>query len=108
LEGDQLIYKIFKSEEWAGFETAGRFDGSEADRRDGFIHFSKADQLAGTLRRYYGAEQWVAVAAFPADAFDDSLKWEPSRGDDLFPHLYAPLLMTQLHSVKWIDPKAVC
>ena len=101
-----LIYKIFRPDEWAAFEAAGRFDGSADDRRDGFIHFSKADQLRGTLGRYYADEDRVAIAAFPAERFDDRLKWEASRDGQLFPHLYAPLLMAQLESVEWIEPKA--
>ena len=103
---NQLIFKIFRPDEWQAFEAAGRFDGSEADRRDGYIHFSTADQLAETLRRYYATEPRVAIAAFEADRFGDRLKWEPSRGGDLFPHLYAPLLMAQLHSVEWVEPSA--
>ena len=101
-----LIYKVFRPDEWQAFEAAGRFDGSEADRRDGFIHFSKAEQLAETLRKYYATEPRVAIAAFQADRFGDALKWETSRGGDLFPHLYAPLLMAQLESVEWAEPKA--
>jgi uncharacterized protein (DUF952 family) len=104
----QLIYKIFRADEWRAFEAAGLFHGSPADRRDGYIHFSTADQLAGTLEKYYAAEDRVAIAGFPADRFDERLKWEASRGGDLFPHLYAPLLMTQLDSVEWVEPKAAC
>lgn len=100
----ELVYKIFTPDEWAAFEAAGRFDGSSADRRDGFIHFSKADQVAGTLGRYYAQEDRVAIAAFPADRLGDALRWEPSRDDQLFPHLYAPLFMAQLESVEWAEP----
>jgi len=101
-----LVYKIFTPEEWAAFEAAGRFDGSAADLRDGFIHFSKADQLPGTLQRYYAGEARVAIAAFRTDTFGDALRWERSRDDQLFPHVYAPLLKAQLHSVEWADPNS--
>jgi uncharacterized protein (DUF952 family) len=102
----ETIYKVFKQDEWTSFTEAGRFEGSEADRRDGFIHFSRIDQLPGTLDRYYAAEQKVAVVAFRADGFGQDLKWEKSRGGDLFPHLYAPLLAAQVASLQWVDPKA--
>jgi uncharacterized protein (DUF952 family) len=100
----QWIYKVFRQDEWASFTDAGRFDGSEADRRDGFIHFSTIDQIPGTLEKYYSAEETVAIAAFRADGFGDDLKWEKSRGGDLFPHLYAPLLAAELASVQWVHP----
>jgi uncharacterized protein (DUF952 family) len=100
----QLVYKIFTPDEWQAFAAAGRFDGSAADLRDGFIHFSKADQLPGTLGLYYADEERVAIAAFPAERFDARLKWEPSRDGQLFPHLHGPLFMAQLESMEWIEP----
>jgi uncharacterized protein (DUF952 family) len=102
----ELIYKIFRADEWAAFEAEGRFEGSEADRQDGFIHFSKLDQLRETLSKHYSGEMRVAIAAFPADAFGQDLKWEVSRGGEKFPHLYAPLLIAQAGKAEWVDPRA--
>jgi uncharacterized protein (DUF952 family) len=84
------LFKIFRAAEWAAFEAAGRFEGSADDRRDGFIHLSDAAQLAGTLAKHFAGEAGLVVAEV-AVADDPALRWEPSRGGALFPHLYRPL-----------------
>jgi len=71
--------------------VAGRYDGSSDDRRDGFIHFSAADQLGGTLAKYFRDRPDLVLVAFETAALGDALKFEPSRGGDLFPHLYGSL-----------------
>ena len=85
------IYKIFRTGEWRAFDESGSFGGSPDDLRDGFIHFSYADQVAGTLERHYGREVEVVLAAFDARSFGPELRAEPSRGAALFPHLYGAL-----------------
>ncbi len=70
-------------------------------RRDGFIHFSTAAQLEGTLRKHFAGRSGLFLIAIDADRLGDALRWEPSRGGDLFPHLYAPL---ELASVLWSGP----
>jgi uncharacterized protein (DUF952 family) len=85
------IYKVCAAAEWAAAETAGRYEGSADDRRDGFIHFSTAAQLSGTLARHFAGRDDLVLIAVDAEALGDALKWEPSRGGDLFPHLYAAL-----------------
>lgn len=86
-----LIYKILASAEWDAAVAAGRFDGSAADLADGFIHFSTAAQAPETARRHFAGRVGLVLAAFDAAALGADLRWEPSRGGDLFPHLYAPL-----------------
>lgn len=85
------IYKIFRAAEWAGAQEAGSFAGSADDRRDGFIHFSTAAQLAGTAAKHFAGESDLVLAEVDADALGAALRWEPSRGGQLFPHLYGEL-----------------
>jgi uncharacterized protein (DUF952 family) len=92
------IYKIFRAEEWQTAQRDGVFRGSSDDRRDGFIHFSTAEQTLGTYERYFAGQDGVVLAAIDADVLGAALKWEPSRGGALFPHLYADL---PLSAVLW-------
>lgn len=85
------VFKICDREAWAQAQASGRYDGSADDRRDGFIHLSAADQIAGTLARHFAGSEGLVLIAFDADALGPALKWEPSRGGALFPHLYGPL-----------------
>lgn len=85
------IYKLLTRPEWLAASDAGVFTGAPVDIADGYIHFSTAAQAQETGRKYFsGVENLVAVA-FEAEALGEGLKWEPSRGGDLFPHLYGPL-----------------
>lgn len=88
---DALVFKIFRPAEWAAFRVAGTWSGSQDDVDDGFIHFSTADQIAGTLDKHFAGDPGLVLAAFETHALGDSLKWERSRGLALFPHLYGPL-----------------
>lgn len=85
------IYKILPRAEWTGAQAAGRFEGSAVDRRDGYIHFSTAAQARETARRYFANLPDLVVLEVEADHLGEALRWEPSRGGDLFPHLYGPL-----------------
>jgi uncharacterized protein (DUF952 family) len=85
------IYKILPRGEWAAAEAAGGFDGSAVDRQDGFIHISTAAQAQETARRWFAGQPDLVVLEVEGDDLGADLKWEPSRGGDLFPHLYAPL-----------------
>lgn len=98
-----LIFKICHASEWAEAERAGRYDGTAKDKADGFLHFSTAEQLPGTLEKWYAGANDLLLVAVEADALGDALKWEPSRGGALFPHLYAPLAMA---AVRWTAPVA--
>ena len=85
------IYKILSRREWEAALAAGRFEGSAVDLADGFIHFSGADQAAETARRYFTGQADLIVLVVDAESLGEGLKWEPSRGGALFPHLYGPL-----------------
>jgi uncharacterized protein (DUF952 family) len=95
------IYKICPAALWRAAERAGMFDGSDVDRRDGFIHFSTAAQAAETAARHFAGERDLVLVAVDAAALGDRLRWEPSRGGALFPHLYGPL---DLAAVRRVDP----
>lgn len=96
-----LVYKILGVEEWRAAEIGGAFFGSEVDRRDGFIHFSDASQSAETAAKWFAGRADLVLVAIDADRLGANLKWERSRGGQLFPHLYAPL---PLKSVVWMRP----
>lgn len=85
------IYKLIDRASWTAALAAGRFEGSPVDLADGFIHFSTAAQAAETGRRYFSGQTDLLVIAFDAEALGAALRWETSRGGDLFPHLYATL-----------------
>jgi uncharacterized protein (DUF952 family) len=86
-----LIFKICEASEWNAATGAGAYAGSAHDQRDGFIHFSTAAQLPGTLARHYAGRDNLVLVAFDADALGPLLQWEQARDGDLFPHLYAEL-----------------
>ena len=86
-----LIYKILPRAEWEAAAARGLFEGSGIDLKDGYIHFSTAEQAAETLRLHFAGRTGLVMVAVEADALGADLKWEPSRGGQLFPHLYAPL-----------------
>jgi uncharacterized protein (DUF952 family) len=85
------IYKILPRAEWAAAQAAGRLEGSAVDLADGFIHFSTAAQAQETARRHFAGQADLVVLEVEADDLGPALKFEPSRGGDLFPHLYGPL-----------------
>lgn len=93
-----LIFKIVHRGEWDAAGKAGRYDGSAKDRADGFLHFSTAKQLMGTLEKHYAGAGDLVLVAVEDDTLGPALKWEPSRGGELFPHLYAPLSISH---VRW-------
>ncbi|MBN9318364.1 MAG: dihydroorotate dehydrogenase [Caulobacterales bacterium 68-7] len=85
------IYKLLSRAEWDHALALGRFEGSEVDLADGYIHFSTGAQAPETARRYFAGRDDLMLVAVEAEPLGEALKWEPSRGGDLFPHLYAPL-----------------
>ena len=95
------IYKICERKAWRAAEADGAFRGSDVDLRDGFIHFSTAAQVAGTAAKHFAGQPGLVLVAVDGDALGPALKWQRSRGDDLFPHLYAAL---PLSAVRWARP----
>ena len=96
-----IVYKIVATEEWAKAQAVGAFTGAAVDRADGFIHFSTAEQAPETAAKWFAGRRDLTLVAIDADALGDALRWEPSRGGALFPHLYAELPMS---AVVWSRP----
>ena len=96
-----LIYKIFRNSEWQMLKTQKETIGAPIDIADGYIHFSTAAQAPQTARKYFSDMDGLILAAVNTDLLGDALKWEPSRGGDLFPHLYATL---RLAHITWHAP----
>jgi uncharacterized protein (DUF952 family) len=95
------IYKICDQAAWRKAEAEQLFRGSPVDERDGFIHFSTAAQLSETAAKHFAGQSDLVLVAVDSGVFDGALRWEVSRGGDLFPHLYAPL---PLAAVRWARP----
>ncbi len=93
-----LIFKIMAAEEWRQAQASGAFTGSEVDRADGYIHFSTGAQAAETAAKWFAGRSDLVLAAIDADSLGAALRWEPSRGGALFPHLYGLL---PLSAVRW-------
>ena len=86
-----LIYKIFRQDEFAAFTESGETLGAPVDLADGYIHFSTAEQVAETAGKHFAGEDGLKLLAVDPAPLGNALKWEPSRGGALFPHLYRPL-----------------
>ena len=86
-----LIYKVFRGAEWAQMQAVGQTCGAPVDLADGYIHFSTAETLPGTLAKHFAGESGLVLLACDADALAADLRWEASRGGLLFPHLYRAL-----------------
>jgi uncharacterized protein (DUF952 family) len=96
-----LIYKIFRAPEWADLQARGETLGAPIDIADGFVHFSTAAQATETAARHFTHEDNLTLLALDAGPLGEDLRWEPSRGGALFPHLYRPL---RLADVLWHRP----
>lgn len=91
-----MIYKIFRADEWSDMQANGQTNGAPVDLADGFIHFSTATQAQGTLDKHFAGETQLTLLACDATTLGDDLRWEPSRGGDLFPHLFRPLTIADI------------
>ena len=91
-----LIYKIFRAPEWAELRHYGVTAGAPVDVADGYVHFSTAEQVHETCATHFGGEDGLMLLALDAEHLSPDLKWEPSRGGALFPHLYRSLQMSDV------------
>ncbi len=94
------IIKLLRLAEWQAFQTDGSFTGSPDDLRDGYIHISTPEQAGETARRWFAGVEGVVALTLDADALGPALRWEPSRGGALFPHLYRPLTTADIVSAQ--------
>jgi uncharacterized protein (DUF952 family) len=95
----QFVFKVASRMAWQDACRSGAFAGSDDDLRDGFIHLSTRDQLAGTLAKHFRGQHDLVLIQFETDLLGEELRWEVSRGGAEFPHLYAALTTAIAHSV---------
>jgi uncharacterized protein (DUF952 family) len=93
------VYKICSMTLWREAERSGVFRGSNDDLRDGFIHFSTAAQVPETAAKHFAGQKDLLLMRVNANNLGERLKWEPSRGGGLFPHLYGELELTAVTQV---------
>jgi uncharacterized protein (DUF952 family) len=105
--GAEPIYKICTAAEWAEAERLGHYAGSAVDVRDGFIHFSTARQVAETARRHFAGQSGLVLVTVDPARLPMALKWEASRGGDIFPHLHGPLPADAATDVQPLPPDFV-
>jgi uncharacterized protein (DUF952 family) len=96
----RMIYHMCPAETWQEAVRAGAYNGTADDRRDGFIHFSTAEQIAESARRHRAGQQGLLLIAVESARLGARLKWETSRGGALFPHLYGALDPAEIGSVR--------
>ena len=98
---DDVKAQSLRKQEWAALDAEGETRGAPVDLADGFVHFSTAEQAAETAAKHFAGVGDLMLLALDTDTMGDALKWEPSRGGALFPHLYRHL---QLAEVRWAKP----
>ena len=98
---NKTVYKILTTDQWSALQAQGVSEGAPIDVEDGFVHFSNAEQLQETADKHFKDQSGLFLIAMDSQALGDQLRWEPSRGGDLFPHLYAEL---RLDKVLWVKP----
>lgn len=88
---ERIVYKIFRPSEWEALKLHGETEGAPIDIDDGYIHFSTAGQVGETLAKHFSGAGALVLAFVDTNELPDELRWETSRGGQLFPHLYAKL-----------------
>ena len=86
-----FLYKIMSKQEWEKAQAQGIYEGSEVDRRDGFIHLSAANQVRATAQKHFFGKTDLILISIREESLGPSLIWDISRGGELFPHIYGPL-----------------
>lgn len=100
-----MIYKILTREQWLSFESNEIFKGAPVDLADGYIHFSSLETLHETAMKHFKEQKGLWLIEVDESVYHDELKWEPSRGGLLFPHLYAHLKLSDVVKAKPYDPQ---
>jgi beta-hydroxylase len=84
-------YKILTAGQWASWQDKGEFSGAPIDIDDGYIHLSTAEQVAETAAKHFAGLSNLVLAEVDLDQLGDIVHWEPSRGGQLFPHIYGTI-----------------
>ncbi|WP_227267504.1 DUF952 domain-containing protein [Roseobacter weihaiensis] len=96
-----MIFKIFRTDEWAALRRDGTTQGAPIDVADGYVHFSTAEQVEETATKHFAGQDGLMLLGIEVGPLGEALKWEKSRGEQLFPHLYRDL---RLEDVAWAQP----
>ena len=100
---ERIAYKVMSATEWQQMQHDGIFHGSPADIADGYIHLSRSSQLAATLDRHFRGAEGLMLVAVDLSRLGDTVRWEPARGGELFPHIYGRLPMEAVISVAVVE-----
>lgn len=103
---DRIVYKVMSEAELQQMQRDGMFNGSPVDIADGYIHLSCASQLAATLDRHFSGVAGLMLVAVDLSRLGDTVRWEPARGGDLFPHIYGRLPMEAVVAVAAVERTA--
>ena len=95
------LYKVVPSLVWKEAESTGFFRGAGIDLQDGFIHLSAPGQVVETVTLHFAGQKNLLLVTIDGDKLGDSLQWEPSRGGELFPHVYGAI---PIETVERVDP----
>ena len=95
-----VAYKVLTQEQFADWQAVGTFGGSPVDLADGYIRLSTAEQLQATLDKHFAGQDGLIIAEVNLDPLADTVRWEPSRGGALFPHVYGDLPLAALLSTR--------
>lgn len=100
---DPVAFKIIDADDWAGASAAGQYQGSAVDLADGYIHLSTQAQLVETVRKHYAGQHNLLLLTVDLQIVGEAVRWEPSRGGALFPHIYGPLVIEAVREVRGLD-----
>jgi uncharacterized protein (DUF952 family) len=103
---DRIVYKIMSATELQQMQRDGVFHGSPVDMADGYIHLSCGSQLVATLDRHFGGVEGLMLVAVDLSRLGNSVRWEPARGGELFPHIYGRLPMEAVVTVGTVERTA--
>lgn len=93
-----IAFKILTAEQWDRWQAEGVFRGAAIDVTDGFIHLSAAGQVTETAAKHFAGQSSLVLAEVALSGLGDAVKWEPSRGGALFPHVYAAIPLSAVLS----------
>lgn len=103
---DRIAYKIMSAAEMRQMQRDGVFHGSPVDIADGYIHLSRGSQLAATLERHFSGVEGLMLVAVDLSRLGDTVRWEPARGEELFPHIHGHLPMEAVVSAAALERTA--
>lgn len=96
-------FKILTAEQWSAWQQSGTFAGSPVDLADGFIHLSTAEQVQGTLEKHFAGQRDLVLVEVELSVLQDTVKWEPSRGGALFPHVYGQIPIEAVRACRALE-----